>query len=246
MNETMKLNAFLQGIMETSAVQREPLGCLRILADGRKFRYSKATAVALAPGVNLQPAAPTANHINLSALATPKGSVFVTFAVGATEVTADMYKDGFLQVNAGTAGTLGTQYRIKGHTTVAAAGGNITVELADPLVTALVVTTDKLSLIPNPFNGVALGGADKPSAGIAPVAVPASAYFWSQTGGVAAGPVPNAAAPGTPLVPGASGALVVFDAAVSTTHATIVVPTVGYALGTGVTSNYKPLWLHLD
>lgn len=246
MNETMKLNAFLQGIMEVSAVQREPLGCLRILSDGRKFRYSKATAVALAPGVNLQPAAPTANHINLSALATPKGSVFVTFTVGATAVTEDMYRDGFLQVNAGTAGTLGTQYRIKSHPVVGSSGGSITVELADPLVTALVATTDKLSLVPNPFNGVAVGAANKPSAGIVPLVVPASNYFWAQTGGVATGQVPNSAAPGTPLVPGASGGLVAFDAAVSTTHATIVVPTVGHALGTGVTSNYKPIWLRLD
>lgn len=246
MNETMKLNAFLQGIMETSAVQREPLGCLRILSDGRKYRYSKATAVAIAPGINLQPAIATANHINRSALATPKGSVFVTFAVGATAVTEDMYRDGFLQVNAGTAGTLGTQYRIKSHTLVSSSGGNITVELADPLITALVVTTDKLSLIPNPFNGVAIGAADKASAGVAHVAVPASHYFWAQTGGVASAGVPNGTAPGTPLVPAADGLLAVFDATVSTTHATIVVPTVGYALGTGVTSNFKPIWLNID
>ncbi len=246
MNETIKFQAFNQGILETSAVQRESLGCIRLLSDGRKFRYSKATAVAIAPGANLQPSVPTANHINLSAAATARGSVFVALTVGATEVTENMYKDGYLQINAGTAGTLGRQYKIKSHTIIGAAGGAITVELDEPLMTALVATTDKLSLIPNPFNGVAVGGADKPSAGLAQIAVPASHFFWSATGGLAAGPVPNTAAPGTPLVPAATGGLAVFDAAVSTTHATIVVPTVGYALGTGVTGNFKPIWLTLD
>jgi|LSQX01.2.fsa_nt_gb hypothetical protein len=246
MNETMKLNAFLQGIMEVSAVQREALGTKRILPDGRVYRYARATATAIAPGIHLQPAIATANHINRSAAATPVGSVVVTFDVGATSVAEDMYKDGFLQVNAGTAGTLGTQYRIKTHTIVAAAGGSITVELADPLITALVASTDKLSLIPNPFNGASAGAADAGSAGIAPVAVPASYYFWSQTGGVAAALLPNASTPGTPMVPGATGALVAFDAAVVTTHATIVVPTVGYSLGTGVTANFKPIFLTLD
>lgn len=246
MNETMKFQAFNQGILETSAVQREALGCLRFLSDGRKFRYSKATAVALAPGVNLQPAAPTANHINLSALATARGSVFVTFSVGATAVTENMYKDGYLQINAGTAGTLGRQYKIKSHSIVSGSGGSITVELDEPLMTALVATTDKLSLIPNPFSGVAVGADAKASAGIAHIAVPASHFFWAQTGGVAAALIPNSTAVGTPLVPGAAGALIAWVGAVVSTTCTIVIPTIGYALETGVTNNYKPIWLTID
>jgi hypothetical protein len=239
MNEALKTQGWNQGIMETSSTQKEMLGALRILPDGRKFRYARATATAIAPGFALLHALDTANHINRSAVATAIGSMQVTFSVGATEVTADMYKDGYLQVNAGTAGTLGTQYRIKSHTVVAAAGGSITVQLADPLVTALVATTDKLSLIPNPYSGVSLGGVAYGCAGVTPVAVPASAYFWSQTGGVAACVIVNATAKGSTLVPGANGIpkLWVVD---------YLQPMIGYAIQVGVTDQPKAIYLTID
>ena len=239
MNEALKTQGWNQGIMETSSTQKEMLGALRILPDGRKFRYARATATAIAPGFALLHALDTANHINRSAVATAIGSMQVTFTVGATEVTADMYKDGYLQVNDGTAGTLGTQYRIKSHTVVAAAGGSITVQLADPLVTALVATTDKLSLIPNPYSGVSLGGVAYGCAGVTPVAVPASAYFWSQTGGVAACVIVNATAKGSTLVPGANGIpkLWVVD---------YLQPMIGYAIQAGVTNHPKAIYLTID
>lgn len=238
MNETQKLMAFKQGIMETSSIQMEDVGCLRILPDGRKFRYAKATAAAIAPGFALQHSEPTANHINRSAVATAKGSTQVTFTLGATAVTADMYKDGFLQVNAGTAGTLGTQYRIKSHN-VCAGSDAIYVELADPLVTALVVTTDKLSLIPNPYRGVSLGGVAYGCAGVTPVYVAASYYFWAQTGGVAACVIVNATAKGSTLIPGANGIpkLFVVD---------YLQPPIGYAIQAGVTDHPKAIYLSID
>jgi len=239
MNQNIKTQAFKQGIYEISSTQKETLGCLRVMADGRKFRYAKATAVALIPGVCLQCAAPTANHINRSAVATAIGSQQVTFTVVATEVTADMYKDGYLQVNAGTAGTLGRQYRIKSHTTVTSAGGSITVQLDEPLGVALIATTDKLSLIPNPFNGVSEGAVQKPCAGIAPVPVTASYYFWAQTGGVAAALLDNATAVGSNLIPAASGGVKLFVV-------DYLQPVIGYALGVGVTNEYKPMFLTID
>jgi hypothetical protein len=238
MNEPMKNQAFTQGIMETSSIQKEIVGCLRILPDGRKFRYAQATATAIAPGFALQHSEPTANHINRSAAATAKGSYVVSIALGATAVTADMYKDGFLQVNDGTAGTLGTQYRIKSHNTCDASG-TIIVELADPLVTALVATTDKLSLIPNPYRGVSLGAVAYGCAGVTPVAVAASYYFWAQTGGVAACTIVNATAKGSTLIPGANGIpkLFVVD---------YLQPPIGYAIQVGVTSHAKAIYLSID
>lgn len=238
MNEYLKLGAFAQGIMEVSSIQREMVGCLRVLPDGRKFRYAKATATAIAPGFALQHSEPTANHINLSAIATVRGSTLVTVTVGATAVTTDQYKDGFLQVNAGTAGTLGTQYRIKDHTTSAGSTA-ITIELADPLITALVATTDKLSLIPNPYRGVSLGAVAYGCAGVTPVYVPASYYFWSQTGGTAACVIVNATAKGSTLIPGANGIpkLFVVD---------YLQPPIGYAQQVGVTDHAKAIYLTID
>lgn len=239
MNENIKTQAFFQGIYDISSVQKESLGCLRVLRDGRKFRYCKATAVALAPGVNLQPAVPTANHINRSAATTAVGSIEVTFTVGATAVTEDMYKDGYLQINAGTAGTLGMQYAISSHTEVSSSGGSITVRLADPLRTALVDTTDKLSLIPNPFNGVSIGAVQKGSCGIVPTVVTASYYFWAQTGGVSPALLDNSTATGSALIPAASGGLKLFVV-------DYLQPVVGYAISVGVTSEFKAVFLTLD
>jgi hypothetical protein len=239
MNKSIKTQGFKQGLMEISSRQMEDFGTLRITPDGRKFRYCKATAVALVPGVALQPAVPTANHFNRSAVATVKGQTQVTFTVGATEVVANMYNDGYLQINAGTAGTLGRQYRIKSHTAVAAAGGSITVQLDEPLATALVVTTDKLSLVPNPFNGVAIGAAGEGCAGIVPVPVTASYFFWAQTGGVACCYVDNAVDAGSALVPGGAGVLILF-------LVNYLQAPVGYAVGIGITNECKAAYLTID
>lgn len=240
MSKELKLNGFTQDIYVISATQKEAIGCLRTLPDGRKFRYAQnSSAAALIPGVAVQPAVQTANHINRSAAATVVGSEEVTFTVGATAVTADMYKGGYLQINSGTTGTLGVHYLITSHTTVSSAGGSITVKLDRPLVTALVVTTDKLSLTPNPFRGVSEGAVQKGCAGIAPVGVTASYFYWSQTGGVAMALLDNSTAIGSTLIPAASGGLKLFVV-------DYLQPPVGYALGTGVTGHYKPVFLTID
>ena len=240
MNESMKTQGWNQGIMETSSTQKEMVGALRILPDGRKFRYAQASATAIAPGFALQPAGlPTANHMNQSATAAAKGASVISFTVGATAVTTDQYKDGYLQINTGTAGTLGLQYQIKSHTTSAAGSTAISIELYDPLVKALVATTDKITLVANPYRGVSLGAVAYGCAGVTPVAVPASYYFWSQTGGVANCVIVNATAKGSTLVPGADGIpkLWVVD---------YLQPMIGYALGVGVSNHCKPIYLTID
>jgi hypothetical protein len=163
----------------------------------------------------------------------------VTFTVGATGVTTDMYNGGYLQVNAGTAGTLGRQYLISSHTEVAAAGGSITVQLEEPLGVALIASTDKLSLVPNPWNGVSIGAVAKTAAGVAPVPVPASYYFWAQTGGVCNAYIANAVATGSTLVLGASGTLALF-------LVDYLQAPVGSAIGIGVTSECKAAFLTID
>jgi hypothetical protein len=182
---------------------------------------------------------PTANHINRSAVATVVGSTQVDVAVGATAVTANMYDGGYLQINAGTAGTIGRQYLISSHTVSAAGSETITVNLAEPLATALVVTTDKLSLIPSPYNGVSVGAVAKTIAGVCPVKVTASYYFWVQTGGVACAMIANATTTGTVLVAGASGTLAIF-------LVDYLQGVVGSAISVGVTNECKAAFLTLD
>jgi hypothetical protein len=179
----MKTTGFAQSLYEISSTQKEILGMLRIEPDGRKFRYSKA-GEALAVGKMSYMAEATANHINKSvAAAVAIGDVEVQVTVGATAVTADQYKDGYLQVNDGTGE--GHSYGIDSNTACDASGTTV-VTLKDPVQVALVASaTSEVSLIPNPWSSVTQSTTEESgSAGIPLKAITDAYYFWSQTGGV--------------------------------------------------------------
>lgn len=236
MNEPMK-TMFSQGIHDQSATAKERVGALRIMEDGRKFRYCKNGAVALVAGIPTEAAAAVANHVNCAvAVAASVGDMSVSITVGATAVTADQYKDGYLQINDG-AGE-GLQYRISSHP-AHAGSGTLVVQLLDPIRVALTTAASKASLIYNPFSLVvaATGGSTAPT-GIPPIAVTASYYFWSQTGGLGCAYVANGVALGQRLTNG-NGLLDV--------GADDVEPIVGYSVATaGVTTQYKPVMLTID
>jgi len=180
----MKTRGFDTNIFSQTTTQKDRLGELRIDDFGRVFRYAKAGGALVAGHANTM-AAGSANHIKqvqTSGAANAKGATQVTVYVGATAVTADMYRDGYLQVYDGAAGTVGTEYPITSHT-LSAGTGTIQVNIAEPLRVATVVS-DTFSLIPNPWNGVTeTTTIASPAAGVAKMAVTSGNYFWNQTGG---------------------------------------------------------------
>ncbi|MBW2637238.1 MAG: hypothetical protein JRC86_06920 [Deltaproteobacteria bacterium] len=92
----MKKGGFSQGIFEVSASQKEALGTLRILEDGRKFHYAKAGAGALTAG-NMGIAAAIAAEVTNQAMgaAVALGAQTLTYtASGAVTYIADYFKDG--------------------------------------------------------------------------------------------------------------------------------------------------------
>ena len=95
----IKTSAYQQGIAAVSTVIKERLGTLRILEDGRKFRYAKA-GTALAAGQMTRVAAIPADHIDASISSTNSSGtqVEVTVAAG-TALAADDLAGGYLQVN---------------------------------------------------------------------------------------------------------------------------------------------------
>lgn len=236
MSANQKTVGFSQGIHETSSTQKEKLGTLRVLSDGRKFRYAKAGGTALAAGIPTQSAAAEANHINKQCAAAAVGTVAVFVTVGGTAVTEDQYKDGWLMVNDGTGQY--DCYPVLGNS-ACAGSGTTTVVLAEPIRTALVGSgTSEVSLIPNAFYAVVVGAANGHFAGVPIVAVPANYYYWSQTGGMCCALNTNAVAVGSELALGA-GLFVL-----ATAYTTEVVAT---AVATaGVTDEGKPVWLKKD
>jgi hypothetical protein len=136
---------------ETSSTQESTLGALAVATDGRKFRYGKAGAVALAAGKLCQGPALVANHQNIAvAAAAAVGAVEVTVTLGATAATANQYAGGLLVVN--DADTEGLVYEIDSHP-AADASGSLTLTLKSPVREALT-TSSEVSLAQNVYNGV--------------------------------------------------------------------------------------------
>jgi hypothetical protein len=241
MDRPQKLTGWTQGLFETSATQKEALGALRITEDGRKFRYAKS-GEALVAGKNGLTCDAVANHIKLTGTnAVAKGVTKFPFTVGATAVTENQYKDGYLQVYDGAAGTVGYQYRIRSNTACDASGVTV-LELEDPIQVA-ILTTDTLSLIPNPFSSITQQGSLAHGlGGVVPITVATTKYFWMQTGGLVCGLNGGGSTLGAGVVQSATegafktqpdGAL---DAAPS-----------GHVCSfAAVDTKYSPIWLQLD
>jgi hypothetical protein len=180
----LKMTGFSQGLFEQSKDKKEPLGKLRFTEDGRAFRYARAGATALTAGYALYLAEATANHIKQvnTGYTMAVGAYEVTLLLGATAVTANMYDDGYLQIYDGAAAAVGQNLQISSHDT-AALSTACKFRLKDPVLAACIAT-DTYSLIPNPWNGlVASAAVAHGFGGVAPIAVTANYYFWTQVGG---------------------------------------------------------------
>jgi hypothetical protein len=239
MTEPIKINAWAQGLYETSTTKKECLGAKRITEDGREFRYGKAGGTLIAGGATFGVAV-TANHVaqaQTSGAANAVGSTNVTVHVGATAVTANQYDDGYLLVHRTTSGTAGMMYPISSHTT-SAGSGTITVTLKEPLEVA-TYTTCYLSLIPNPYSSVVEATEIATSyTGQAFVSCASGSYCWIQTAGLSNTKGGDNATANYPLGPSDT------DSCLEVASAQLG-PVVGYAYGTALVSGYHtPIMLY--
>lgn len=176
--------------------QQNELGALGLTEDGRRFVYALIGGTStVAPGSLLvQPSAPSnSTGLALNSASTTAqlsaGSLSLYVTNGATSVTQDQFKEGFLEVLQSSGSNNGPQsYRIAGNS-AAGNGGSILVSLADPLInaSALVVGTDTVNLVLSPYAGAAGSTTASLYAGVlrAQVANTASVsnYAWLQVGG---------------------------------------------------------------
>lgn len=235
-------SAFSQGLMASSASQMEELGTLRILRDGRKFRYVKADGTGLGAGKACIAPVVVANHINVAVpAASAIGATQLSVTVGATAVTADQYAEGFLQVNDATGE--GYQYKVAGNTACDASGTTI-VQLEEPVAVALVASTSEVSLIPSLYKAVGHTTTEESEpVGIACCAIAANYYGWVQSGGQGIALVAGTPAVGTMLsLSATSGAL----AALSSTFDIDMAYFARATSTVGVAGEYKPVVLLID
>ena len=225
---------FAQSIFDVTATREHPLGTTRITEDGREFRYARNGGVALKAGYPTESMATVAGQTTMYATTTfAIGTKTMTFTNNATAVTSDQYKEGYMVVAVGTG--IGQFFRVESNNAESTGSGTLTVTIKESLRVALD-TTSYVDLIYNPFDLIVVStGNAKVPAGIPPVAVPASYYYWTQNGGIACGFMAGTEPVGGKMSFG--NGVVELSNAYTDNTAAIQVALVGIA------SNCKAIWL---
>lgn len=237
----LKQASWAQGIYEVSSTQLERLGTLRILRDGRKFRYMQSGA-AITIGKAVEGSAITVANLTAQALPTTSAAALtLTYtAGGAVTYVANYFRDGYLQVTEGTG--LGQNLAIEASGAVAA-GTEIALTLQDALPVALNNADSKGTLMSSAYNyGITAATITNPIIGITQYAFGAAARFgWVQTGGPAVALITGTPAIGSYLIAHATnGSLGVSSMAATSYH-------VGFVFAVaGATGKYYPVWLTID
>jgi hypothetical protein len=170
----------------TYSYRHVPLGTKLILPDGREFRFALNGASAGAQGKLAQAAAVVTNHVGQTvAAAAAVGDRTVSLTLGATALTADQYRDGFLVIEDSAGTGFGAVYSIDTHDAVGSAGTFVC-----PLqgkITKALTTSSKYSLIKNPYDSIVIHPSPPTAAmaGVWQTDLAAAAYGWVQTRGVA-------------------------------------------------------------
>lgn len=191
------------------------IGQKGVADDGREYRYVKAGAVALVAGNAIQSPAVIPDHLATTATATAAGARDVIITPGATAGAANIYADGFLQVDT-TPGN-GYVYGIESHPAITASTAfTIRLKADDPIQVALT-TASRLGLLANKYRGVIqfpVTTATGTLVGIAAYVIGANEFGWIQTKGIA-----------SPLIAGtpALGALIMSPG--TTAGASVIVTT---------------------
>lgn len=215
----------------------EVLGQVASTDDGRVWKYSRAGATNLAPGLLTNSPAIVANHVTRTIATSPGfGAQTVLVPIGATAVTTNQYAQGYFVVTDGTG--KGQSLPISGNT-ASAGSTTITVNLAEGLTQALD-TTSVVGLYPNLNSATVLAAASAavPVTGLPVLTIPANSYYWSQVGGYASVLQDGAVTKNANAIVSAS-----VQGAVTIELAASVTQLVGYAPELTVTTKYSPIVL---
>lgn len=216
-------------------------------SDGKKYALAAntSTSLALSPGKMAQGAVATANHLNQTGIVIAAGvSQGITYTIGNTAITADQYTQGWFVVNKVTGA--GQALQIQSHNTPSG-NGKVILSLFDAVITATDATS-KFSLYPNLYSACLIYAHASPNTslpvGVPLISVPAastalpSTFYWSQVAGECAVLADAASWVGT--FDGVIASTLT-DGAVGIQAAATIQPTLGYALDTLVSTEYRPV-----
>jgi hypothetical protein len=174
-----------QSIYDSSSVKLASLGARKVVGD-RVFRYALAAGTMAAGDVaeaDLTLKYPVAATLGaVAAIGAKKVSVWCITATA----PVDVYADGNLFVESGTAAGMGITYKVKSNA-VGTTGAAFAVTLYDPIKVAIPVV-DKVGIQANLYSMCVqcTTGLAHNVVGVTPVVVASGDYFWLQTWGPAA------------------------------------------------------------
>lgn len=228
-----------QDLYTPSTTQNHSLGARLALIDGRVFRYAQAGTVDLVAGTLLQAAPPVAFHLALTPPIVAAGATSFLVTPGATAGAANLYAEGYLNVDTGPGNGV-APYRISGHPAITASVA-FPLSLDDPIAVALTAGS-RIGLFANLYKNVIAAPVTKTGAivGVAPTAVVAGWYAWVQTWGPASVLINGAPAVTAPVVNGgtAPGSVDVWTAAAQATSSNV-----GEMMQLGVTGKNNMVYL---
>lgn len=231
-----------QDSFASSATQFHPLGTIGRSKDGRVFRYAVAGAVDTVAGSLYQQAAVVTAHLANTPPAVAIGATSFTYTPGAAAGAANLYAEGYLQVDT-TPGN-GYTYQVAGHDAITSSTA-FTLYLRDPIQVALT-TSSRVGLMPNKFKNVIVcpTAVTGRVAGVAPCIITAAQYGWVQTHGPASCLINGTPAVTSPVANSATtaGALDVW----TTAAAAVTITPVGYMMQVGVSGKNNMVDLAID
>ncbi len=234
----------IYGATATSTELNTILGTRWDLQDGREVKLILAGGSNLAAGKVATAPAIVANHQNLVTTAfqaySATGSglpATVTVTLGGTAATANQYAGGYAVVTSGTG--LGQTLQIASHPAQATTTGALVVTLADAPNTALDVTST-ISLIANPGKGAIVSNASalEQPIGVTLYPITAANYGYIVSKGIVSclndgGLTTGSAVSVSNAVAGA------------VENGVIAQGFVGFAITTGTTTQYQPIFVNL-
>lgn len=231
-----------QDTFTSSATQVHPLGTLARTKDGRQYRYSAVGAVDTVAGSLYQQAAVTTAHLANTPPVVAVGATSFTYTPGAATGVANLYAEGYLQVDT-TPGN-GFCYQVAGHDAIAASTA-FTLFLRDPIQVALTGSS-RVGLMPNKFKNVIVcpTAVTGRVAGVSPCVISANQFGWLQTHGPASVLINGTPAVTSPVANSAttSGAVDVW----TTAAAAVTITPVGYMMQVGVSGKNNMVDLAID
>ena len=188
----------------SSATPRAGIGTRIATADGRVFRYARASS-ALVVGAVCQGPATLPLHLGNTPPVVSAGAFAFVYTPGAIGCVANYYADGMLQVD--TNPGAGYAYTVSGHDAIVS-GTPFMLMLKDPIQVGLTGTS-RVGLIPNLYSSVLQMPTTTATgliAGVAISPIAANEYGWLQTWGLCSVLIAGTPALGATVVaPGAVG-----------------------------------------